>query len=950
MKLGDWVVLLPGQESGQVIEVTTLWGDQRLRLWLPAQQTMLSVAPERVRPLAQAEHLWSPEALAYLTAAARVGEALTQEVLLAPIGAPVIPLPHQLHALSRAVGGDRIRYLLADEVGLGKTIEAGLILRELKLRGLVRRVLVVAPAGLVTQWVSEMKTHFHEDFRLILSEDLSALERWTSEGNPWQSHPQVVTTMDGIKPLDSRRGWSATDVAEFNRRHIEDLVAAGWDLVIVDESHRLGGSTEDVARHQLGRALAECAPYLLLLSATPHQGKSDAFQRLLSLLDPLAFPDVASLTQERVRPFVIRTEKRHAVTADGQPLFLPRRTELRAIPWQERHQRQRDLYEAATAYARNGYNRALAKQQRHIGFLMVLLQRLVSSSTRAFAHTIERRLAVVRSLRPGSPGTQPPAGTGWFDPRQALEADGEQQITWAVGVDLQGQAEELAELETLLTTARQAEAAGPDPKAEALVDLLQQMQQETGNPEVKILIFTEFLPTQDMLAGFLRARGCTVGCLNGSLDLEDRRTLQRQFATDLRILISTEAGGEGLNLQFCHIVVNYDLPWNPMRIEQRIGRVDRIGQRQVVRAFNLVLADSVEHRVRDVLEEKLAVILAEFGVNKTGDVLDTAEAEVVFERVYRESILAPETVERSVESALAQVRQAAAARRAGAGVLGSEGQVGNNRLEALRDHPIFHWLERMVVSYCRSHGGRAEIQDRRGRRSWNLTWPDGSTAERVVFTPQEAAADPRARHLTLEDPAVRGLAQRPWVWAPGQPIPLVLVGDIPTGVMGYWSLWRIAVRSAYTATSSDDQLSRSHRVLALFMRDDGRVFQPTARRVWDVLIAGEWLAGDPVAGEASANAFSRLRTLAEEHGDPLYRRILDEHRLRLGREREKGERAFRVRREAISRIGLEQVRNHRLAALIAEEATWTAHLKDQEDLRPELTALVLLRVEGAGGI
>jgi SNF2 family DNA or RNA helicase len=287
----------------------------------------------------------SPDHIVYVAAGGRVADALTQDVLLAPIESSVIPLPHQIWALARAMAMDSIRYLLADEVGLGKTIETGLIIRELKLRGLVRRILVIAPKGLVAQWVSEMRVHFGETFHLVLPEDLRTLKRivpaadsWTDEsagqgqkpatGNPWQMFSQVVVPMDSVKPLEKRRGWSAAQLAEYNRQRFEDLISAGWDLVIVDEAHRLGGSTDQVARFKLGRGLSEAAPYLLLLSATPHQGKSDAFHRLVSLLKPREFPDVDSVTRERVQPYVIRTEKRCAIDAEGQPLFKPRRTEL----------------------------------------------------------------------------------------------------------------------------------------------------------------------------------------------------------------------------------------------------------------------------------------------------------------------------------------------------------------------------------------------------------------------------------------------------------------------------------------------------------------------------------------------------------------------------------------------------------------------------------------------
>jgi hypothetical protein len=195
--------------------------------------------------------------------------------------------------------------------------------------------------------------------------------------------------MDSVKPLDKRRGWSAAQLSEYNRERFEDLVSAGWDLVIVDEAHRLGGSTDQVARFKLGQGLAEAAPYLLLLSATPHQGKTDAFHRLVSLIDAEAFPDIGSVTRERVEPHVIRTEKRLAIDAEGKPLFKPRRTQLVAVSWEERHRSQQVLYEAVTEYVREGYNQAMREKRSAIGFLMILMQRLVVSSTRAIRSTLE---------------------------------------------------------------------------------------------------------------------------------------------------------------------------------------------------------------------------------------------------------------------------------------------------------------------------------------------------------------------------------------------------------------------------------------------------------------------------------------------------------------------------------------------------------------------------------
>lgn len=322
--MNSWQYSTVHNSACKVIEEQTFWGQTVCRVWLPNQDAVVRVPRSALRPLsADLKPEIEAGRIAYVAAAAKVAEVLEGStsttdghILLAPMESNVIPLPHQIQALSRAISGDRVRYLLADEVGLGKTIEAGLIMRELKLRGLVRRILVVAPKGIATQWVAEMQTHFNEPFQLVLGDDLGTLQRLVPGGDQrssaWSLFDQVIVSLDSVKPMDKRRGWTAERIAEYNRSRFEDLITAGWDLVVVDEAHRLGGSSDQVARYKLGKGLAEAAPYVLLLSATPHQGKTDAFHRLMSLLDDDAFPDMDSVSRERVTPYVIRTEKRKA--------------------------------------------------------------------------------------------------------------------------------------------------------------------------------------------------------------------------------------------------------------------------------------------------------------------------------------------------------------------------------------------------------------------------------------------------------------------------------------------------------------------------------------------------------------------------------------------------------------------------------------------------------------
>ena len=334
--------------------------------------------------------------------------------------------------------------------------------------------------------------------------------------------------MDSVKPLDGRRGWSKEQVEQYNRERFGDLIAGGWDLVIVDEAHRLGGSTDAVARFRLGEGLAEAAPYILLLSATPHQGKTDAFHRILWLLDSEAFPDAGAVTRERVQPYVIRTEKRRAIDADGHPLFKPRRTQLIPVAWLPRHGEQRRLYEAVTDYVREGYNQAMREKRHYIGFLMILMQRLVTSSTRAIATTLERRLAILGDDETATALREPPPDTEWN------ELDGQEQLELLFEARLQALRNEHGEVGVLLELARRCMAGAPDAKAEALLDWMYRLQQEESDPTLKFLIFTEFVPTQGMLRDFLTARGFSVTYLNGSMDMEERRRVQQEFAGDTR--------------------------------------------------------------------------------------------------------------------------------------------------------------------------------------------------------------------------------------------------------------------------------------------------------------------------------------------------------------------------------------------------------------------------------
>lgn len=930
-QVGEWAWSQAHQQYVKVIETAGLWGQQFYRVWLQQQDVVLKV-PAIDLSQKPAQQVVTAEALCYLATAAKIANAQQEDTLLAPIESNVIPLPHQLKALTKAMSKKQVRYLFADEVGLGKTIEAGLVMRELKLRGLAKRILVCAPKGLVGQWVSEMQTHFNESFQLLLPSEQKPQHE---HENIWSRHDQVVCSVDSIKPIESRKGWSLKQLNEYNKLRFDDLLAAGWDLIVIDEAHRLGGSTDQVARYKLGQGLAEAAPYLLLLSATPHQGKSDAFHRLMALLDAEAFPDVGSVTRERVQPFVVRTEKRIAIDGEGKPLFNPRQTELVAVAWQDQHALQRHLYEEVTEYIKEGYNQARAKQQNTIGFLMILMQRLVSSSSAAIARTLARRLNVLENKR-----VEEELPLAFAD--EWADLDGQTQLDELLAQCQASLENEKNEVRRLLALAEQCVSAENDAKAEALLDWLYRLQQEEGNPHLKMLVFTEFVPTQEMLVQFFIERGISVVCLNGSMDLAERKKVQAAFAGDIRILISTDAGGEGLNLQFCHVIVNYDMPWNPMRMEQRIGRVDRIGQLHIVRALNFVLEDTVEHRVREVLETKLQIILDEFGVDKTSDVLDSSAANHLFDELFIASITDPALMDQELAKALATLRDGAVDKRRQDALFGGDDPLSAEDYRQALNHPLPYWILSMVASYLRWQRSMLQsadfIEDQEGGHT--LIWPDGATWSGITFMGKEAQQRPELTHLTLENPKVRGLCSQLPVWSEAQPIPCVRVKSLPAGANGYWALWSIRLVAGQ---------ERRCQYMPVYIKPNGQYYATASQRVWDAVCSKEFdilpqeLAAAPVEHQS---VYALLHQAAQQEGKAIFESMLAATQTDLDNQYEKGEYSFNARKRAIERVGLPEVRQYRLRQLNSEYAQWCQELEKKCNAIPDMILHAVFEIKG----
>lgn len=867
------------KKNVKIIQEKELWGYKSYLVLDPASNKVYELAESDIERDVDERH--SVFEFKYVLNASKVKNMISGGIL-SHIGGSILPLPHQIYALKKALSSNNIRYVLADEVGLGKTIEAGLILKELKLRGLVRRILVLVPKGLVLQWKEELKEKFNEEFRIILPQDFDAIRRIHGEGNIWAKFNQVITSHDSVKPIENRPGWDRTKVELLNKERFLDLVSAGWDLIIIDEAHRLAGSSTDVARYRLGKALSSSAPYLLLLTATPHEGKTDAFLRLMRFLDEKAFPNEKAIDRNLVSPFIIRTEKREAIDFKGEKLFKNRYTKIVSVKWKGEGDLQRILYERVTDYVARGYNRAVKERKNYIGFLMVLMQRLVTSSTRAIREYIEKRLEVLKNQRFESET---------LDFEEFYDGCGEEILEKLISTYSMDVKKEIAELEEILSIAKQAERQFFDVKLDTLFDLLFKVRLEES--DAKFLIFTEFRATQDYLREMLQKRGYKMVVLNGSMDIEERKAALKEFEEAADIMVSTDAGGEGLNLQFCHIVINYDMPWNPMKVEQRIGRVDRIGQAKDVFVFNFILEETIENRVRRVLEEKLDVIFRELGIDKMSDVLDSFEAGIDFTETFIKSIVNPEFLEVYVDKAGESVKEKAKVFSNIRGLLKEEKILDVKLLDDLPSRDVEDYLKKMCKNYALLEGKiEYEVYD-------------------------------------LSDERVKKLLSMP-EFAFSNKVPVIKAA---MGENGYWALWEVSVNDS----------ERYSRIFPIFINEQGDYKPATARALYDYFLKEEFKFEGFY--EIKKDVVEKIREKALEIAYNYFSEMRDKYQKSMREEIERRIAVINLRKEAAMRIGLESVRKYRLFQLEEEEKGILEAAKSQKNIIPGLKLLYTVYLE-----
>ncbi|HHV78171.1 MAG TPA: DUF3883 domain-containing protein [Firmicutes bacterium] len=522
----------------------------------------------------------------------------------------VDPLPHQIEAVYHHIlKNPSIRFLLADDPGAGKTIMAGLLLKELKYRGLVNRVLIIVPGHLKEQWLREMKERFQESFIIVDRGVMNA--SWGQ--NVWTERHQIITSLDFAKQEDVMFA----------------LKDSSWDLVIVDEAHKMsaykyGEKINKTARYQFGELISQITKYLLFLTATPHRGDPENFRLFLDLLQPGFFANtemLAASIQNKDNPLFLRRLKEDLKGFDNTPLFPPRQVETVKYRLSDA---EKMLYNAVTEYVEQNFNKALQKEKRNVAFALTILQRRLASSVRAVRKSLERRRSRLEELYKKGQLLQEVGYTEEYledleeNQRWQKEEELLEKLTSAETLEeLKVEIDKLAELVLL---AREVEKREIETKLNRLREVIEDVRlRETG---AKILIFTESRDTLEYLAEKISKKwGYTVTTIHGGMGMDARIRAEHEFKNRAQVMVATEAAGEGINLQFCWLMVNYDIPWNPNRLEQRMGRIHRYGQQHEVHIYNLVAVDTREGKILEKLFEKLNRMKEHLGSDRVFDVI-----------------------------------------------------------------------------------------------------------------------------------------------------------------------------------------------------------------------------------------------------------------------------------------------------------------------------------------
>lgn len=673
----------------------------------------------------------------------------------------VDPLPHQIDLVHRIMSSDQSNWLIADDVGLGKTIEVGLLLAAMKRRRRARRVLVVCPAGVARQWQDEMRYKFNEDFRIY------GLDFQINQPSHWATFDKVIVSIDRAK----------TDT---HKPNFED--SGDWDVVVFDEAHHLSKAANQSAtlRYQLADTLKNMTDSFIFLTGTPHQGRTEQFVNLLLLLRPDLAGRFSRLFSDSsvVADVILRNRKSLVTDAGGRFIFKGQTTNKVEVPLSDS---ARAFDQQLQAYLKQGYAAADAGgvTGRAIGFVMTTYRKLASSSIAAIERSLERRrdrLTGKYGNANASNGDSPSLAEMEEAFAEGLDSvDDLEEVSDSIAASNTGVnpffEEEQRQIVDLLASAKQVKM--DDYKLQRFLSEIVEPVRERGE---RLLVFTEYRGTQDYVVNALKTRypNSAVARINGSMSLSEKRRNIDDFNETAHFMVSTEAGGEGINLQDnCHILVNYDLPWNPNRLVQRAGRLYRYGQKERVVVFNLAARDSFDNTTISLMLDRIEVI-AHNMAQVSEDYSDRLETEIIgdlMERMDTAAILAASrdmNIERTNSEINSAISRAQEARRQQeslfAHVDGYDPQAAT-ALYTFGQEDVLSFLEgilplRGIPIRSRFHNGRTlEIElpeEMRGRYSEFRT---RATVERVTIDRQIAVSRQNVVPMDFASPFFRDLIE-----------------------------------------------------------------------------------------------------------------------------------------------------------------------------------------------
>jgi superfamily II DNA or RNA helicase len=931
-------VLYLGKEI-EILSQKSVFGKQIAEIKILSSGEVKSVP---FTELSDEKKLPTDSEISFKAIAAKIKSEIFKQSMLAPLESNIIPLPHQILALEKVMAGQFLRFLIADEVGMGKTIETGLVLKELKLRGIVKRSLIVVPKSAMGQWQQEMKKHFNEMFHIYDTDYINTVSRTFARLeaenaiNLFTQNNQIIVSMDALKPIETRQGWNKQKVEEYNRYRIQSVLEADFDLLVIDECHKVGGSTTQVGRFQMADVLCNAIPNVLLLSATPHRGKSDHFRRILQLLDSDAFAGEGMPSIPELEPFVVRTEKRQAIDYNGNKLFNKRYTfKTEVVLDTVKHRKQKKLYEEVTNYVVDGFNRAKQTNNNSYAFVMILFQRMMSSSTQAILDAMQKRADRLSGERQEVNKENIINNLEEYGFEGQLELDFEQKIFSMVEEAQANYDTELSILKGLIRSAKNCLETETDAKVEYLLDKMVAVKKQEENPDTKFLIFTEFTSTQFMLKKILEEQGGYLcDAINGSMDFDQRVNALKQFKDKVQVLICTDAAGESLNMQFAHIVVNYDMPWNPMVLEQRIGRVDRIGQSFEVQAFNMMLDNSVDKRVYEVIEEKLNQILNQLGIDKTADVLDSTLERDQINQLYLTSLLNPGKFEQESSNWLDDIKEKLKNYKSTEGALPTlnSKDIQVEKVDAIKHSPLPKWLESLTKHYLQTKG----IHYQPLIDGIKFKFP-GLKENIYTFNIRESVNNPIPEPVSLQHEIIQTILSDAIPFIESQQIPLVKIKH-GNSASGHWSLWNLEVKNQFESRMA---------IIPIFISTEGVHYSAFAQSVWDKLIQEydyfDCIGALPV--EESKDVFYEISDKSEKILQLKYEEFEKNLIANTEKIRANKEKSFAFQERQMNKIGIENIRQSRLNRLFREKENWVETFSSAKQIVPDLTCLLMVKIE-----